>query len=107
MSLPGNEDPVARGLFDHLSTPQAPAWQVLDWWNLLDSSATLPVLQAAAERRGWTFTRELLQHCPSIPLPGDWERYLAEQVDKKQRHEIRRKMRRAKSYDEPVWHRSG
>jgi CelD/BcsL family acetyltransferase involved in cellulose biosynthesis len=91
-----------EALFDHLSTPQAPDWQVLDWWNLLDSSATLPVLQAAAERRGWTFTRELLQHCPSIPLPGDWERYLAEQVDKKQRHEIRRKMRRAESYDEPV-----
>jgi CelD/BcsL family acetyltransferase involved in cellulose biosynthesis len=31
---------------------------------------------------------------PSIPLPGDFETYLAG-IDKKQRHEIRRKMRRA------------
>ncbi len=89
-------------LFEHLSGPQAPAWKVLDWWNLLDTSATLPLLQAAAARRGWTYAQETLQHCPYIPLPGDWEQYLAGQVDKKQRHEIRRKMRRAESYEEPV-----
>jgi len=91
-----------EALFDHLSAPQAPAWKSLDWWNLLDSSATLPLLQAAAARRGWEYTQETLQHCPFIPLPGDWEQYLAGQVDKKQRHEIRRKMRRAESYEEPV-----
>ncbi len=34
-------------------------------------------------------------------LPGDWETYLAGIV-KKQRHEIRRKMRRAENYNPPV-----
>ena len=88
-------------LFTHLSGPQAPAWSVLDWYNFIDSSATLPVLQEAAARRGWNYTQEPLQHCPYIPIPGDWENYLAS-IDKKQRHEIRRKMRRAETEFEPT-----
>lgn len=80
-------------LLEYLSGTEVPAWSVLDWYNVLDSSPTLPVLQEAVARRGWQFTLEPLQHCPYIPLPGDWETYLAS-IDKKQRHEIRRKMRR-------------
>ena len=69
-------------------------WQVLDWQNLPEASPTLPVLKAEAEKRGWTFAQEQTYHAPSIPLTGDFETYLAG-IDKKQRHEIRRKMRRA------------
>lgn len=88
-------------LLDHLADPDTPAFQVLDLYNLLEDSPTLPALQKAAERLGWEFTQEQLQHCPYIPLPGDWEAYLAG-IDKKQRHEIRRKIRRAESYELPV-----
>jgi CelD/BcsL family acetyltransferase involved in cellulose biosynthesis len=96
--------PFIEALFAHLAGPEAPAWRVLDWYNFIDSSPTLPVLQDAARRRGWTYTQEPLQHCPFIPLPGDWETYLAS-IDKKQRHEIRRKMRRAENEFEPTrWH---
>lgn len=92
-------------LLDHLDSPAVPDWQVLDFYNFLESSPTLPALKAAVERRGWRYQQEPLQHCPFIPLPGDWEQYLAEQVDKKQRHEIRRKIRRAESHDLPIrWH---
>ena len=83
-----------EALLAHLAGVDAPAWQVLDWYNLLDNSPTLPLLVEAAAKRGWSANKEALQHCPYIPLPGNWETYLAEQVDKKQRHEIRRKMRR-------------
>jgi CelD/BcsL family acetyltransferase involved in cellulose biosynthesis len=38
----------------------------------------------------------LQEVCPVIHLPNDWEDYLA-MLDKKQRHEIRRKLRRAES----------
>ncbi|MCU0484633.1 MAG: GNAT family N-acetyltransferase [Anaerolineales bacterium] len=89
-------------LAEHLASPLAPPWKVLDWYNLLESSATLPGLERAAAQHGWSFNHELLQHCPYIPLPGDFEKYLAEQVDKKQRHEIRRKMRRAAENPTPV-----
>ncbi len=81
-----------------LSTPAPEAgsqpWQVLDWQNLPETSPTLQVLKFEAEKIGWSFTQERTYHTPSIPLPGDFETYLSN-IDKKQRHEIRRKMRRA------------
>ncbi len=79
-----------------------PAWQALDLYNFLDHSPSLALLSQEAVRRGWHFNQEILQHCPFIELPGDFEKYLAEQVDKKQRHEIRRKMRRAEAAEMPV-----
>jgi CelD/BcsL family acetyltransferase involved in cellulose biosynthesis len=91
----------ADALFDYLASGQAPAWQVLDLYNLPETSPTLEAIQAAAGRRGWLFAQQRLQPCPYIPLPADWETYLAG-IDKKQRHEIRRKMRRAEEYDPPV-----
>ena len=81
-----------------LSTPAPEAgsqpWKVLDWHNLPESSPTLPVLKIETEKRGWNFAQNQTYHAPSIPLPGDFELYLSG-IDKKQRHEIRRKMRRA------------
>ncbi len=88
-------------LLRRLAEPDVPAWQVLDCYNLLQDSPSLPVLQSAAKELGWSWAEEKLQHCPYIPLPGDWETYLAG-IDKKQRHEIRRKMRRVESADLPV-----
>lgn len=88
-------------LLPHLAGGELPPWRVLDWYNLLEQSPTLPALQAAAARQGWIYQQERLQHCPYIPLPGDWETYLSG-IDKKQRHEIRRKMRRAESSEVPV-----
>ena len=88
-------------LFDFLETDQAPAWQALDLYNLPEVSPSLLSLQASAGRRGWAYAQERLQPCPYIPLPGDWEVYLAG-IDKKQRHEVRRKMRRAEEFDPPA-----
>lgn len=89
------------GLFDLLDSPQAPAWEALDLYNIPETSPTLPVLRQAAAEHGWTYEQQTLQSCPYIPLPGDWEAYLAG-IDKKQRHEIRRKMRRAEESETPV-----
>jgi CelD/BcsL family acetyltransferase involved in cellulose biosynthesis len=55
-------------------------------------------MQAEAGRHGWVFDRQQTYHAPSIPLAGDFETYLSG-IDKKQRHEIRRKMRRAEESD--------
>ncbi len=81
------------GLLDFLSSLPF-AWKNLDWHNLLENSPTRTALQAEAGKRNWTFSLEKTYHAPSIPLTGDFETYLAG-IDKKQRHEIRRKMRRA------------
>ena len=82
------------GLLDFLALPECPDWRLLDWHNLPEASPTLPALQVEAVKRGWTFSQDRTYHVPSIPLTGDFETYLAG-IDKKQRHEIRRKMRRA------------
>jgi CelD/BcsL family acetyltransferase involved in cellulose biosynthesis len=82
------------GLLDFLARPGGLDWQLLNWHNLPESTPTLAVLQAEAGKRGWAFSQEQTYHVPSIPLTGDFETYLAG-IDKKQRHEIRRKMRRA------------
>jgi len=94
------------GLLDFLNSPataglklsaavaiESKPWQVLDWQNIPEASPILPVLKAESEKRGWSFTQAQTYHAPSIPLAGDFETYLCS-IDKKQRHEIRRKMRR-------------
>jgi CelD/BcsL family acetyltransferase involved in cellulose biosynthesis len=82
------------GLLDFLLSLQDKNWSVLDWYNIPDSSPTLPALQVEAEKRGWTHHQEIYHPTPRIPLSGSFEEYLA-RIEKKQRHEIRRKMRRA------------
>lgn len=90
-----------EALLEYLAGENLPGYHVLDWYNLLESSPTLPALQMAAEKLGWSCEEQALQHCPYIPLPGDWEKYICG-IDKKQRHEIRRKMRRSEEYYLPV-----
>jgi CelD/BcsL family acetyltransferase involved in cellulose biosynthesis len=82
-----------EGLLTFLNGPDVPAWRVLDWYNILDTSPTLPALERASRAHGWDYAHQRLQHSPYIPLPGDWEAYLGS-IEKKQRHEIRRKIRR-------------
>ncbi len=88
-------------LLTHLASESLPAAHLLDWYNLLESSPTLQALQAASQKLGWSYTQQPLLHCPFIQLPGDWEKYLCG-IDKKQRHEIRRKIRRFEEYYLPV-----
>lgn len=68
----------------------------LDFYNLLDDSPSLDFFKAVPG-----VEIEMLQHSPYIKLPGDWEVYLSS-IDKKQRHEIRRKMRRAAEAETPA-----
>ena len=82
------------GLLDFLASPPAGNWSALDWYNLPDDSPTLAHLKAESEKRGWMYHEEIYRPTPRIPLNGSFEEYLS-RIDKKQRHEIRRKMRRA------------
>ena len=78
---------------EHGSQP----WDVVDLRRLRVSDPLLPALQRALETSDprWRVTREQEDVCPVISAPsGDWDEYLAT-LDKKDRHEIRRKIRRA------------
>jgi CelD/BcsL family acetyltransferase involved in cellulose biosynthesis len=79
------------GLLDFSAAQNLPN---LDWYNLPDSSATLSALKSESAARGWSYHEEVYRPTPRIQLNGDFEEYLS-RVEKKQRHEIRRKTRRA------------
>ncbi len=89
------------GLLDFLPRSGACGGVPLDWYNILDSSPTLPALKAEAEKRGCSYRDEIYRPTPRISLEGGFDGYLA-RLDKKQRHEIRRKMRRAAESALPV-----
>jgi CelD/BcsL family acetyltransferase involved in cellulose biosynthesis len=78
-----------------LHSAAAPAWDVADLCNLPEVSRTYTTLPLLAEHAGHGV--QVLQEdvAPQFVLPLHYESYLQEQVDKKQRHEIRRKQRRA------------
>jgi CelD/BcsL family acetyltransferase involved in cellulose biosynthesis len=92
-------------LLERLAGPAVPAWEVLDLYNLPANSPTRAALARAAAARGWSASEQLLQPVPAITLPADFETYLATRVEKKERQEIRRKLRRAEGGDDRVrWH---
>ncbi|MEW6085877.1 MAG: GNAT family N-acetyltransferase [Chloroflexota bacterium] len=82
------------GLLDFLASSLGEGWSALDWYNLPDNSRTLAALNAESATRGWSYHEEIYRPTPRIALNGSFEDYLAS-IEKKQRHEIRRKMRRA------------
>ena len=98
---PQDLEGFVEAILEYLTGPEGGDWEVLDLYNFFEDSPTLPVLKESAEKRGLTFTQEKLQPAPAIQLPSTWEDYLAG-IDKKQRHEIRRKIRRAESNPIPV-----
>jgi len=66
----------------------------LEWYNLPIGSPTLSTFENLARQSGVRVIQEIYQPSPTIPLPNSFDGYLAN-IDKKQRHEIRRKIRRA------------
>jgi len=96
---------------DHLASPSAvddghPApWDVVDLRRLRCGDPTADELAAAFGRRemaaGWTLNLEREDVCPVLTLPPvtTFDEYLAT-LGKKERHEIRRKVRRAEAAGE-------
>ncbi|MBM3137971.1 MAG: GNAT family N-acetyltransferase [Chloroflexi bacterium] len=78
-----------------------PEVDILDFVNVPRASTTLELLETHASKAGWKIEIQPAYHTPAIQLAADWETYLAG-IDKKQRHEIRRKMRRAEDNPDPI-----
>ncbi len=91
-----------QSLLERLAAPDVAPWEVLDLYNIPANSPTRTALARAATARGWTAGEQVLQPVPAIALPDDFETYLATMVEKKERQEIRRKMRRAEGGDDKV-----
>lgn len=110
LAAPDDLPAVAAAVTASLAGPPDPGhgtapWDVVDLRRWRDDDPALPALQAAFEtagaRAGWEVIREVEDVCPVVTLPagGTWDDYLAT-LDKKARHEIRRKIRRAEAAGE-------
>jgi len=64
--------------------------------NLSSHSHTTTWLRQSLEDHGLTVVVEEIETCPTIVLPDDWETYL-NMLRSKDRHEMRRKIRRAET----------
>ena len=80
-------------------TEHAGDYSRLDLCNIPSSSPTLELLPRLLTERGFAVQVKHEDVCPFIPLPDDFEAYL-DGLDKKQRHELRRKLRRIESSED-------
>ena len=99
----GREAEVWAAALNGLTDPATPEWKRMDLCNVPADSPTLQVLPALARQRGWTVETEVQEVCPVIPLPSTWEEYLTS-LDGKDRHELRRKLRRAEALEGLRWY---
>jgi CelD/BcsL family acetyltransferase involved in cellulose biosynthesis len=95
---------VAPALVEHLATA-TPEWQAADLRRLRCGDPAAEALETAFRARagveGWQVTLEREDVCPvaTIPEGADFDGFLAT-LGKKERHEIRRKIRRAEASGE-------
>ncbi len=97
---------VAAAVVETLASGPDPShgpddWDVVDLRRLRADDPALPALEAAfraaADRYGWAVTREQEDVCPVLRVDtDDWDTYL-NTLTTKDRHEIRRKVRRAEA----------
>ena len=101
--LPDVASATARALAQPPDTHHgSQPWDVVDLRRLRHDDPALAALESAlrAADEGWAVVREQEDVCPVVSSPsGDWDEYLAT-LDKKARHEIRRKLRRAAAVGE-------
>ena len=80
-------------LLDHLGTEK---WERLELISLPENSPTLAYLPDLARDRGYTVDIREEDVVPGVDLPNNWDAYL-QILSKKDRHELRRKLRRLHS----------
>ena len=105
LAAPTDLPAVADALADHVAEMDRHLWDVVDLRRLRCGDPAADALAAAFGAReiaeGWTLNVEREDVCPVVTLPGDTDMdgYLAT-LGKKERHEIRRKVRRAEAVGE-------
>jgi CelD/BcsL family acetyltransferase involved in cellulose biosynthesis len=68
-------------------------WAELDLWGLRETSPTRGAITARAQAAGYQVVEQVEATSPRVALPATWEDYQAS-LGKKDRHELRRKLRR-------------
>ncbi|MEA2576381.1 MAG: hypothetical protein QOH93_3679 [Chloroflexia bacterium] len=97
----GMEREVWSTLLDYLL--QDRDWDVIDLHSLPEFSPSREALAGLAAQKGLSVEVAPEDVCPVVQLPGDWETYLMS-LRKKDRHELRRKVRKLEGRDDARWY---
>ncbi len=100
LAVKGKEAQVWRQVLEYLERSPVKA-RGLDLHSLPANSPTIQVLPLLAQERGYQVKTEVEEVSPVLSLPQSWEAYLA-LLNAKDRHELRRKMRRAEEAAPPL-----
>lgn len=80
-------------------------WDILDLHDVPAASTLLQTLQDLARMHGLSVALAQEEVCPVVALPEDMDTYL-ESLSKKDRHELRRKIRRAHMQAQVSWRKT-
>lgn len=78
-------------------------WEKLEIHGVPEESSVFNSLRLLYESDGVKLHEEFQDNCPSITLPPTWDQYL-ELLRPKDRHELRRKLRRWESQSDSAWY---
>ncbi len=94
-------DAAIRAMWSFLKSAASPQWSQAILSNIPEWTPTPNTLKSLAIESGMKAEVTQIDVCPVVNLPESFEAYLA-QIDKKQRHEINRKLRRAEGGEDKV-----
>ena len=97
---PGHEEGFYQTLLERMDELD---FQKMQLNSLRDSSPTLELFPDMARSRGYTVEIEEEDVTSGIELPGTWDEYLG-MLNKKDRHELRRKLRRMDAQTDWKWY---
>ena len=95
----GREETFCSMLLDHLNQM---SWRELRLDSIREDSPTMDIFPRAAEAAGMSVETEVEDVAPVAVLPPTWDEYLAG-LSKKDRHELRRKIRRLDRAGQVGW----
>ncbi len=101
IAVRGHERGVFSALLDALG--QLDTWDAIDLWNVPEASPTRALLPELVQAHGWKLLDEKQVVCPITRLPARFEDYV-QSLDKKERHELRRKLRRGEATEGLSWY---
>ncbi len=96
----GKEENFYRELVEYLGDLK---WNTLVLYSLNHSSPTLGFLPDMARSKGYSVEVVQDEVCPGKALPKTWDEYL-NSLSKKNRHELRRKLRRLETAPDMKWY---
>ncbi len=96
LSIPGEEEAVWDAILEHGA---AAGWASIELIGVRDDSPSTQILESRAAEHGWQADRSVWDVSPYVELPESWDEHV-QSLSKKDRHELRRKLRRLEASGE-------